>query len=145
MPLTTQKLHLRLRELRQAAEEPGTLLTPLTHIPADGPMARPPATDDPHWQLLEIGQTWGLTHSTSWLQTTLAPSISTPDQIPVLQLLWEQDAPDSLLHRLEATAFLDDVAIGGFDWRHRLLALPQNSSAGQLLQDGQTHRLTIQV
>src|SRR5258707_5621048 len=145
MPLTTQKLQLRLRELRQAVEEPGMPIAPLATTPADVPIALPQAPDDAHWRGLEVGQTWGLTHNTCWLQATLSTHTYTPEQTPVLQLLWEQRENDGLLRLLEATAFLDDVAIGGFDWRHRLLALPQSSSAGQILQQSGLHRLTIQV
>lgn len=145
MLLTIKKLQLRLRELRQAAEEPGTALAPLTCMPATGPMAWPPAVDDSGWQDLEIGQTWGLMHKTCWLQTILPAHTYVPDQTPVLQLLWEQEAEDTLLRLLEATVFLDGVAVGGFDWRHRQIALPRDSSAGQILQSGRPHRLTIQV
>ena len=145
MPLTTQKLQLRLRELRQAAEEPGYPVTPVLSVPADSPTALPPAPDDHRWQRLETNQTWGFTHSTGWLQATLAPHNYVPDQVPVLQLLWNQGSEDSLLRQLEATIFLDGKAIGAFDWRHPALALPRNSSAGQLLQDDCSHLLTIQV
>ena len=40
---------------------------------------------------------------------------------------------------LEATAFLDGRAIGGFDYRHTELVLPESAC------DGQPHELTIQV
>lgn len=145
MPLTLQKLQLRLRELRLAAEEPGTLITPQASTPATSPMALPPAADDTCWQTLEIGQTWGFLHNTCWLQAFLPSHTYIAHQTPILQLLWEQEPVDTLLRRLEATVFLDDIAIGGFDWRHRLLALPQNGSVGQLWQGDGDHRLTIQV
>jgi alpha-mannosidase len=145
MLLTTEKLQLRLRELRQAAEEPGNPLTPVLYAPADSPTAPPPAPDDDRWQRLEINQLWGLTHGTCWLQATLAPHIYLPDRTPVLQLCWDQRSEDSLLRQIEATVFLDGKAIGAFDWRHPLLALPQNSSTGQLLQDRHPHLLTMQV
>jgi alpha-mannosidase len=146
MPLTVQKLQFRLRELRQAAEEQGKLITPIACIPADGPMTFPPAADDERWHNLEVGSTLGLTHGTCWLAADLPSHTYRPDQTPVLQLPWDQGRDDSLLRRLEATVFLDGQAIGAFDWRHRLLALPQHSTAGQILQASQTHHhLTIQV
>ncbi len=145
MPLTVQKLQLRLRELRQAAEVCMNPVTPLASIPADGPMSLPPAPDDDRWQNLEIGQTWGFLHGTCWLQAELAPHRYVQDQTPVLQLHWNQGSEDSLLRHLEATVFLDGKAIGAFDWRHPLLALPINSSAGHVLQQNRPHRLTLQV
>jgi len=145
MPLTVQKLQVRLRELRQAAEVRMNSVAPLTGVSADGPMSLPPEPDDARWQPLEIGQIWGLTHGTCWLQAELAPHHYVGDQTPVLQLPWDQGGDDSLLRRLEATVFLDGEAIGSFDWRHPLLALPINSSAGQMLQQHRPHRLTLQV
>lgn len=145
MPLTIQKLQARLRELRQAAEEPGTAVTPIFSAPGAGPMTPPLPADDAAWQPLAIGSTWGRTHSTCWLQATLARYTYTPHETPVLQLLWNQEADDSLLRLVEATVFLDGTAIGAFDWRHPLLALPATSSAGQIWQQDQAHRLTIQV
>lgn len=145
MPLTIQKLQLRLRELRHAAEEAGVLVTPLFVAPADGSMTPPPASDDARWQKLETGQMWGLTHNTCWLQATLAPYTYEPDKTPVLQLHWDQGPHDSLLRNLEATVFLDGQAIGAFDWRHPLLALPAVSSAAHIWQRNHSHRLTIQV
>lgn len=145
MPLTVQKLQLRLRELRRAAEVRLHAVAPIACIPADGPMSLPPAADDARWQDLEIGQTWGLTHGTCWLRAELAPLRYVQDQTPVLQLHWDQGGDDSLLRRLEATVFLDGIAIGAFDWRHPLLALPAHSSAGQTLQQNRPHCLTLQV
>ncbi|MGH2507131.1 MAG: alpha-mannosidase, partial [Ktedonobacteraceae bacterium] len=145
MPLMIQKLQLRLRELRQAAEESGVPIVPLFVAPAEGPMTPPPPADDACWQTLEIGQSWGRTHNTCWLQATLAPHIYEPDKTPVLQLHWDQGPSDGLLRNLEATVFLDDIAIGAFDWRHPLLALPATSSAAHTWQHGRSHRLTIQV
>lgn len=145
MPLTVQKLQLRLRELRQATEVCMNPVAPLASVPADRPMSLPPAPDDRRWQNLENGQTWGLPHGTCWLQAELTPHRYIQDQAPVLQLLWDQGGDDSLLRRLEATVFLDGKAIGAFDWRHPLLALPINSSAGQILQQNRPHRLTLQV
>jgi len=145
MPLTVQKLQLRLRELRQAAEERGELLTSVTTLSAAGPMTMPPPADDRRWQKLEVGQMWGPKHGTCWLQTNLAAHTYVADQTPVLQLRWDQGPVDSLFRKLEATAFLDGEAIGAFDWRHPLLALPRDISAGKILQNGREHRLTIQV
>lgn len=145
MPLTIQKLQLRLRELRRAAEEPGVAVPPVFVTPADGPMSPPPPSDDACWQGLEIGSTWGLTHGTCWLQTTLEPHVYTLDETPVLQLSWDQGSDDSLLRVLEATVFLDGTAIGAFDWRHPLLALPATGLAAQVWQRSGLHRLTIQV
>lgn len=145
MPLTIQKLQLRLRELRQAAEETGVPITPIFVAFAEGPMTLPPAIDDTSWQKLEIGQSWGRTHSTCWLQATLTPHAYESDKTPVLQLRWDQRPNDSLLRNLEATVFLDGVAIGAFDWRHPWLALPTSSSAAHIWQQNCSHRLTIQV
>ncbi len=145
MPLTIQKLQSRLHELRQAAQDPGTPIAPILIAAADGPMTPAPVANDARWQKLETGQMWGYTHSTCWLQTTLAPHIYTPDSTPVLQLLWHQGSDDGLFRYLEATVFLDDQAIGAFDWRHRQLALPASSSAAQTWQRGRSHHLTIQV
>lgn len=145
MPLTIQKLQMRLRELLQAAEEPGNPITPIVYVASDAPMSLPPVADDPRWQRLEVGQIWGLTHSTCWLRATLAPHTYLPNQTPVLQLLWDQGPEDSLLRHLEATVFLDGIAIGAFDWRHPRLALAQHTSAGQRLQDSHPHNLAIQV
>ncbi|HEX4716862.1 MAG TPA: alpha-mannosidase [Ktedonobacteraceae bacterium] len=145
MSLTVQKLQRRLRELRQAAEERENLITPVATLPAEGPMASPPPANDERWQNLESGQIWGLTHGTCWLQANLAPHTYLPDQAPVLQLRWDQEPEDTLFRHLEASVFLDGKAAGAFDWRHPLLALPQNSSAGKVLQSGRSHRLTIQV
>ena len=145
MPLTIQKLQLRLRELRQAAEGSDVPVAPVFVAPASGPMTPPPSADDASWQKLEEGQTWGYTHNTCWLQATLPPHTYVPGCTPVLQLRWNRGSDDSLLRQLEATAFLDGTAIGAFDWRHQLLALPAQGSAGQSWQQEQTHRLTIQV
>lgn len=145
MPLTIQKLQLRLHELRQAAEEPGVPLSPIFVTPADGPMTPPPAIDNARWQKLETGHMWGQTHGTCWLQATIVPHIYGQDTIPVLQLLWNQGPNDSLLRNLEATVFLDGRAIGAFDWRHPLLALPATSSAAHIWQHGSAHHLTLQV
>jgi alpha-mannosidase len=145
MPLTVQKLQLRLRELRKAAEVCMHSIAPIACLPADGPMNPLPAPDDARWQHLEIGQTWGLIHGTCWLRAELAPLSYVQDQTHVLQLLWDQGGDDSLLRRLEATVFLDGVAIGAFDWRHPLLALPAHSSAGHMLQQNRSHSLTLQV
>lgn len=145
MPFTVQKLHARLRELRQAVHTPARPVTPLTSVPATGPMTPPPPADDADWQPLTDGQTWGLTHGTCWLQAELAPHRYLQDQTPVLQLHWDRRDDDSLLRRLEATVFLDGQAIGALDWGHPLLALPAACLAGQLWQQERPHRLTLQV
>lgn len=145
MPLTVQKLQLRLRELRQAAQVHAHSISPLLCMPADSPMSPPPPPDDAGWQQLEIDQTWGLTHGTCWLQAELAPYRYLQDQTPVLQLLWDRKEEDSLLRRLEATVFLDGKAIGALDWGHPLLALPATSQAGHLLQQNRSHLLRLQV
>src|SRR5690242_12936488 len=96
MPFTIPKLQARLRELRQAVEEPGIAVTPLASTPASAPMA-PPPEDDALWQDLNIGQVWGQTHGTCWLQAFLTPWTYVPEQTPVLQLHWEQEPVDHLL------------------------------------------------
>lgn len=145
MPLTVQKLQARLRDLRQATEVRAHAVTPLACMPADGPMSPPPSPDDGGWQPLEVGQPWGLTHSTCWLQAELAPHHYLPDQTPLLQLCWDQREEDSLLRRLEATVFLDGQVIGALDWAHPQLALSAGSMAADLWQRPRPHRLTLQV
>lgn len=139
MPLTEKKLRAAIERMAQAMEGPRRQLQPILHAPATGPMTPPPPPDDAAWQPLELGQVWGRKHATTWLQTSVQAPDSWQGQALVLQLHWPQSEEDSLLLRLEATAFLDGQAIGAFDWRHRQLLLPE------LVGDGQEHRLAIQV
>ncbi|HEY1353216.1 MAG TPA: alpha-mannosidase [Ktedonobacteraceae bacterium] len=145
MPLTVQKLQARLRELCQAVHMHAQPVTPLACLPADGPMSPPPPPQDPRWQQLETGQSWGLTHGTCWLQAVLAPHDYLPERTPTLQLCGDRRQEDNLLPDLEATVFLDGQAIGALDWGHPLLALPVTSLAGHLWQQNRPHRLTLQV
>src|SRR5947209_941117 len=123
MPLTAQKLRLRIAELGRAAIAQGTSIAPIFVTPASGPMAPPPAEDE-CWKELEQGQLWGEAHSTSWLKTRLQAPAQVVGQCAVLLLHWDTGQKDNLFRLLEATAFLDGNAIGGFDWRHRTLVLP---------------------
>ncbi len=145
MQLTRQKLQVRLRELTRAMHTPGQLLTPIFIMSTENTLTLPPAEDDPRWQPLERGQMWGLEHGTCWLQTTLPAHVYQPGQTPVLQLCWDQQPDDSLLRLLEATVFLEQRAIGAFDWRHPLLALPQGSEVAESWQSGAMRRLSMHV
>lgn len=135
MSLTTQKLQLRIAELGKAAEGQETPLSPVHVAPAAGPMTGPPPADDAQWKRIEQRQMWGTTHSTTWLSAQI-PAITKPT---VLRLHWNIGADDSLLLQVEATVFLDGQAIGGFDYRHLTLLLPEKA------YDGQPHALTIQA
>ena len=139
MPLTVEKLRRRIAELGKAAEGPRTPLSPIFVAPAAGPMTPPPALLDPLWQQVEVGQTWGRVHNTSWLRTTLQTSDPLSTHAQILQLQWNTVGNDDLLLQLEATVFLDGRSIGAFDWRHPVLALPEAAC------DGQAHIVTIQT
>src|SRR5947209_2833109 len=145
MPLTVQKLQLRIAELGRSAESPGIPLGPLYVAPAEGPMTPPPSADDVLWERLDIGQLWGIPHGTSWLRTTIPIMESAADQCVVLQFPWDMEPEDSLLRQVEATVFLDGMAVGGFDWRHPLLAFPSETLFARRLADGESHILTIQA
>jgi alpha-mannosidase len=139
MPLTVQKLRVRLAEMSRFVEGAPVALSPIFVAPASGPMTPAPARADRLWTPLEVGQLWGLTHGTVWLAATVQVPQQMVGQPIVLQLLWDVLPDDSLLRRLEATVFLDGRAIGGFDWAHRTLLLPSFAC------DGRAHELTIQV
>ncbi|HLI07295.1 MAG TPA: alpha-mannosidase [Ktedonobacteraceae bacterium] len=139
MPLTVQKLRARLAEMALAAEDVPIFLSPVFVTSASGPMAPPPLSGDRLWAPVEAGQLWGVTHGTNWLATTLQVPEEMVEPPVVLQLHWDVPPEDSLLRVLEATAFLDGRAIGGFDWAHRKLLLPAWAC------DGRIHELTIQV
>jgi alpha-mannosidase len=139
MPLTVQKLQVRLAEMALVAEDLPVFLSPVFVAPASGPMTPPPRRSDPQWSPVEAGQLWGLTHGTSWLAAELRVPEEMVKQPVVLQLHWDIPLEDNLLRVLEATAFLDGRAIGGFDYMHRKLLLPAWAC------DGQAHELTIQV
>ncbi len=138
MSLTTQKLQARIAELGHVAEGQAIPVAPVYIASADGPMIPPPAspfTDATSWSLVEKGQLWGKTHSTSWLAFQL-PATTVPT---TLHLAWNTSKDDSLLLVVEATVFLDGHAIGGLDYRHLFLLLPESAS------DGQPHTITIQA
>ncbi len=139
MPFTIQKLQTRFAELEKAAESPDVLLAPVFVAPAAGPMTPPPSIDSSSWQQLEVGQIYGVVHGTVWLRAELHIPEEMQGQQVVMQLYWDTTPLDWGLLRLEATAFLDGVAIGGFDWRHQILVLSAHAS------DGQLHTLTIQT
>ncbi|GAC1432664.1 MAG: alpha-mannosidase [Ktedonobacteraceae bacterium] len=138
MSLTTQKLQARIAELGIVAEGQAQSVTPVYVAPAAGPMLPPPAapfTDSSQWQQVDVGQMWGKTHRTSWLAFELPPT-TMPTTI---HLDWNTSRDDSLLLVVEATVFLDGRAIGGLDYRHLFLLLPEH------VYDGQTHIITIQA
>ncbi len=100
----------------------------------------PPPSSSASWQQLEIGESWGRFHSTSWLRATVQVPEALSGHALLLQLHWpHQYNDDSLLLQIEATVFLDDQAIGALDWRHLTLLLPPVAS------DGRSHALTIQA
>ncbi|GAC1398664.1 MAG: alpha-mannosidase [Ktedonobacteraceae bacterium] len=138
MSLTTQKLQSRIAELGIVAEGQALPVAPVYIASAQGPMTPPPAspyTDTTQWQQVEKGQLWGRTHSTSWLAFQL-PATTVPT---TLHLDWDTSKEDSVLLLVEATVFLDDHAIGGLDYRHRFLLLPEQA------YDGQSHTISIQA
>ncbi len=138
MSLTTQKLQARIAELGVVAEGRPQPVSPVYVTPASGPMTPAPAaplTDTTQWQQVEKGQTWGKTHSTSWLAFEF-PATTSPTTV---HLDWNTSSDDSLLLVVEATVFLDGHAVGGLDYRHRFLLLPEQA------YDGQTHTITIQA
>jgi len=138
MLLTTRMLQSRISELGNVAEGQAMPVAPVYIAAAQGPMTPPPATpltDAISWQQVEKGQIWGRTHSTSWLAFQL-PATTVPTTI---HLDWNTSREDSLLLVVEATVFLDGRAIGGLDYRHLFLLLPEQA------YDGQPHRITIQA
>ena len=139
MPFTVQKLQAFISQLSKAVERRDVAVTPIFVAPADGPMAAPPNSDGSSWQRLEVGQLYGVEHGTVWLRADLRIPEAMQGQQVVMQLYWDTTAQDWGLLRLEATAFLDGMAIGGFDWRHQVLVLPEQAN------DGQTHTFTLQT
>lgn len=149
MPLTVQKLQLRIAELGRVAFGPGIAVSPIFVSPASEPMAPPPAIDSELWRQLEVGQTWGNEYGTSWLRAS-PQLLQLEGGQWVLHLHWntrhrnalspwDTGPNDALLLQLEATVLLDGSAIGGFDSRHSRLVLPAES------YDGQHHNLAIRV
>ncbi len=150
MPLTVQKLQLRIAELGQAAIGPGIAISPVFVAPASGPMTLVTKVDDALWRKLDVGQIWGAEYATSWLTARLHIPETQAGQSEVLQLHWETKPrnalspwdtglKDALLLQLEATVFLDGTVLGGFDSRHPTLVLPVD------VCDNQSHNLAIQV
>ena len=139
MPFTIQKLQAFTSQLRLAVESRDVAVTPIFVAPAAGPMTPPPPIESSSWQRLERGQTYGVVHGTVWLCADLRVPEAMQGQQVVMQLYWDTKLYDWGLLQLEATAFLDGVAIGGFDWQHQVLVLPT------LASDGQPHALTIQT
>ena len=136
--LTIQKLQNSLEALHLETAGPPNVLSPVSGMPAAGPMAIP-LPSDAHWQPVEIGQNWGPAHGTSWLKAPLQAPAMLQGQPVVLQLHWDTSGDDPLLLQLEATVFLDGRAIGAFDWRHPVLLLPEDAC------DGQLHTLMLQL
>ncbi|HVB20430.1 MAG TPA: alpha-mannosidase [Ktedonobacteraceae bacterium] len=139
MPFTVQKLQAFISQLSNAVERRDVAVTPIFVAPADGPMAPPPNSDGSSWQRLEVGQLYGVEHGTVWLRAYLRIPEAMQGQQVVMQLYWDTTAQDWGLLRLEATTFLDGMAIGGFDWRHQVLVLPEQAN------DGRTHTFTLQT
>ena len=138
MSLTTQKLQAHIVELGHIAEGHAIPVAPVYIASADGPMTPPPAspfTDTTSWSLVEKSQFWGKTHGTSWLAFQL-PATTVPT---TLHLAWNTNRDDSILLVIEATVFLDGHAIGGLDYRHLFLLLPEQA------YDGLPHTITIQA
>ncbi|MGH2498252.1 MAG: alpha-mannosidase [Ktedonobacteraceae bacterium] len=135
MPLTVQKLQLRIGDLGRIASGPQQPVSTITVAPAIEAMEPPLHSDEARGRRLDIGQIWGGEHCTSWLLAPLRLPEAQAEQSYVLHLRWEtvpRDASspwdtgpkDGLQLQLEATVFLDGTAIGGFDSRHHTLALP---------------------
>jgi alpha-mannosidase len=136
--LTVQKLRNSLETLNLEIAGPPYVLSPVSGIPAPGPMAIP-SLSDTHWQPVEVGQDWGPAHGTSWLKAPLQAPEPLQGLPLVLQLHWDTSGDDPLLLQLEATVFLDGRAIGAFDWWHPVLLLPEEAC------DGQLHTLMLQL
>ncbi|HLJ35647.1 MAG TPA: hypothetical protein VKU38_18470, partial [Ktedonobacteraceae bacterium] len=115
MPFTIQKLQTFISHLRHAVEGPDVKIVPVFVAPAAGPMAPPPSDESSLWQPLQVGQMYGVEHGTVWLRTDLHIPEAMRDQQVVMQLYWDTTPQDWGLLQLEATAFLDGMAIGGFD------------------------------
>src|SRR5512135_3319037 len=122
MPLTIQKLQRRVAELEAAALGTDTVIAPVYVAPATGPMTSPPDASDDAWQRIEIGQMWGMIHSTQWLKAALRVPPEMIGQSVLFQLYWgpgEFDfrrwVRDPLLVVIEATIFLDGKPIGALD------------------------------
>ncbi len=139
MPFTVQKLQTFLSQLRTAVESRDISIDPVFVAPATAPMTPPPSNDDSSWQPLQVGQMDGVEHGTTWLRAALLIPEAMQGQPVVMQLYWNTTPQDWGLLRVEATAFLDGVAIGGFDWRHQVLLLPD------FAHDGQPHLFALQI
>ena len=139
MPFTVQKLQTFLNQLRTAVESQDISIDPVFVAPATAAMSSPPSESDASWQLLQMRQAYGVEHGTVWLRATLLIPEALQGQSVVMQLYWNTTPQDWGLLRVEATAFLDGVAIGGFDWRHQTLLLPD------FAHNGQSHVLTVQT
>ncbi|QBD80373.1 alpha-mannosidase [Ktedonosporobacter rubrisoli] len=139
MLLTVEKLQMRIANLGDAAEGPAQPLEPVFIAPAAEPLSPPPAMESAEWHKLEVGQQWGREHATSWLMTSLELPEALRGKAVVLQLHWDTRSDDFAFHGLEATVLLDGVAVGGFDWRHLMLLLPET------VHDGRKHTLAIQA
>src|SRR5258708_40330843 len=118
MPLTVQKLQLRIAELGKATIKPGHPVSPLYVAPAIEPMESPLSIDEARQRRLDKGQLWGGEQSTSWLIARLHLPETKGEQSNVLQLHWETtprdssspwdtEPKDALLLQLKATIFLD--------------------------------------
>jgi alpha-mannosidase len=137
MIFTVQKLRRGLEALSRAIEGPVHSLMPVYSSAARGAMTMP--TNDMQWQQIEVGQIWGVQHSTSWLRTVLCAPNTMRGKPLVLQLHWDRRDHDDLLVRLEATVWLDGRVCGALDWRHPVLLLPPQAA------DGEEHILFLQV
>lgn len=135
MPLTVQKLQLRIADLGKAASGSVQPVTSISVAPAIEAMESPFHIDKARGRRLETGQLWGGEYCTNWLLATLRLPETQAEQSHILHLYWatvpgDASSPwdtgpkDGLQLQLEATVFLDGVAIGGFDSRHHTLVLP---------------------
>lgn len=150
MPLTVQKLQLRIADLGRIASGPAQPVSSIAIVPAGETMESPFHIDKAQGRRLDVGQIWGGEHCTNWLLTPLRLPEVQAEQSYVLHLYWEtipRDASspwdtgpkDGLQLQLEATVFLDGVAIGGFDSRHHALVLPDE------LCDNRLHMMAIRA
>src|SRR5713226_7781027 len=129
MPLTVQKLGLRIADLGRTAIGPGQPIAPISVVPANKAMESPLQVNESRGRRLDIGQPWGSEHCTSWLIARLHLPETEAEQSTMLQLrwetvprdpfsIWDTGPKDGLQLQLEATVFLDGVALGGFDSHH---------------------------
>src|SRR5450631_72998 len=104
MVFTVQKLRRSLEALSGMIEGPEYTLKEVVSSVAAGPMVL--AEEHAEWESVEVGQSWGVRHGTSWLKVELNVPETMQGGPLVLQLHWDSADNDALLIRLEATVFL---------------------------------------